>query len=287
MDTNTCYRTLSVGEADVFYREAGSRDAPTILLLHGFPTSSHMFETLIVRLAATHHVVAPDLPGFGLTRTPPRGAFAYTFGSLAEVIGRFVDALGLRRYALYVFDYGAPVGFRLAAAHPERVSAIVSQNGNAYEDGLGPAWAGVRRLWADPSQANRDALLPAFTPDGIRGEYMPGIDSTRLSPDSYALDALHFRQRPGNDDIQLDLFHDYRNNVALYPAWQAYLRTHQPPVLAIWGRHDPYFIPPGAEAFRRDVPAAEVRLLDTGHFALLTHGAEIANAMIDFLAGIP
>ena len=202
---------------------------------------------------------------------------------MAEVIGRFVEALGLGRYALYVFDYGAPVGFRLAAAHPERVTAIVTQNGNAYEEGLGAAWGPIRALWAEPTQAHRDALLPLFREPEIKSQYYTGADASRVSPDGWSLDVLHFGQRPGNDEIQTDLFYDYRNNLALYPAWQAYLRKHKPPLLAIWGKNDPFFIPPGAEAYRRDVPDAEVRFLDTGHFALETHGPEIAEAMLAFL----
>lgn len=280
----TTYRSQLVGDVDVFYREAGPADAPVLLLLHGFPSASHMFRDLIPELAGHYRVIAPDLPGFGNTVAPARGAFSYTFDALAQVIDGFTQALGLERYALYVFDYGAPVGFRLAMAHPERVTAIVTQNGNAYAEGLSDAWGPWRAYWADPTPENREACRASLTPDAVRdGQYRHGTDAARVSPDGYTLD-IAYLGRPGADEIQLDLILDYRSNLALYPAFQRYLRTHRPPLLAIWGRNDPHFLPIGAEAYRRDLPEAEVRLLETGHFALETHAAEIGAAMRDFLA---
>lgn len=278
------YHTIDVDGCAVFYREAGTRARPTLLLLHGFPTSSHMFRDLIPLLADRFHIVAPDLPGFGLSARPDRREFAYTFDNLAQVVGRFTEILGLERYALYVFDYGAPTGFRLALAHPERVTAIVSQNGNAYEEGLSGGWSAIQRYWREPSAAHREALRELLTPASIRWQYEHGVaDRSALSPDGFGLDAW-YTARPGVDDIQLDLFLDYASNVALYPAFQAYFRQHQPKLLAIWGRHDPFFLPAGAEAYRRDIPHARVQLLDTGHFALETHAAQIAAAIVDFLA---
>jgi pimeloyl-ACP methyl ester carboxylesterase len=279
----TTHRTVTVDGVKIFYREAGRRDAPAVLLLHGFPTSSHMFRDLIPLLADRHHVVAPDLPGFGFSDAPDRARFRYTFDRLATIVGRFTDAVGLARYALYVFDYGAPVGFRLAVAHPERVTAIVSQNGNAYEEGLSDGWNPIQRYWRDPSDANRAALRDFLRPETTRWQYVHGVaDETAIAPESYTLDSA-LLARPGNDDVQLDLFLDYASNVALYPTFQSYLRTAQPPLLAVWGRNDPFFLPAGAEAFRRDVRNAEVRFYDTGHFALETHCEEIAAAIRDFL----
>jgi Predicted hydrolases or acyltransferases (alpha/beta hydrolase superfamily) len=276
-------RTADVGPVTVFYREAGDRRNPTLLLLHGFPTSSHMFRQLIPLLADRYHIVAPDLPGFGYTSAPPRGEFAYTFDNLAQVVERFTDAIGLTRYAIYVFDYGAPVGFRLALARPERITAIISQNGNAYEEGLGEDWAPVRRYWQDPSQDNRDALRPMLTLDGIKWQYVHGVpDASQVAPEAYWLDYAQI-SRPGNDEIQLDLFGDYANNIAMYPQFQAYFAARKPPFLAVWGRWDPFFLPPGAEAYKRDNPNAEVHLLDTGHFALETHAEEIATFIRRFL----
>ena len=278
------FRTQRVGDVEVFYREAGPADAPVVLLLHGFPSASHMYRDLIPELAGRHRVIAPDLPGFGQTRAPGRDRFAYTFDGLADVMGGFVEALGLAAYALYVFDYGAPVGLRLALAHPGRVTAIVSQNGNAYEEGLSDAWAPWRAYWAHPGPATRDACRGSLTPDSIRDDqYLHGAEASRVSPDGYTLDAAYLA-RPGAADIQLDLILDYRSNLALYPAFQAYFRRHRPRLLAIWGRHDPFFLPAGAEAYRRDLPDAEVVLLDAGHFALETHAAAIGAAMRRFLA---
>lgn len=265
---------------DMFYREAGPADAPVLLLLHGFPSSSHMFRELIPRLADRYRVIAPDLPGFGFTNVPATREYRYTFDALATTANAFVEALGLSRYALYVFDYGAPVGLRLAVAHPERVTALVTQNGNAYEDGLGDAWAPIRAYWATPTPANREVVRDnILTFEGTRFQYVHGVpDPSRVAPESYHLDWA-LLQRPGQTDLQLDLFLDYASNVRLYPRFQAYFREHRPPTLAIWGKHDPFFLPPGAEAFRRDNPAAIVTMLDTGHFALETHVDEIAAAI--------
>ena len=274
-------------EADgvsVFYREAGPKDAPVVLLLHGFPSSSFQFRELIPRLADRYHVIAPDLPGFGFTDVPEMRDYTYVFDALAQTLVAFTNALQLRSYALYVFDYGAPTGLRLAMAHPERVTAIVSQNGNAYEEGLGDSWAPIRRYWSHPTTENREAIRAALTPDGIRHEYSVGIaHPERIAPEGYTLDAALIA-RPGNADIQLDLFLDYANNVKLYPEFHRYFQAWKPPLLAIWGEHDTYFVPAGAEAFRRDNPNVTVQFLDTGHFALETHIEEIASAMRAFLA---
>ncbi len=273
-------------EADgvtVFYREAGPVDAPVILLLHGFPTSSFQYRELMPLLAERYRVIAPDLPGFGFTEVPD--GYSYTFDNLARTVDAFTEALELKRYALYVFDYGAPTGLRLAMAHPERVTAIVSQNGNAYEEGLGDAWAPIRRYWGEPTEANRDVVRGHLNLAGLKEEYLTGVPNPEMvKPEGYTLDAA-LLARPGNAEIQLDLFLDYANNVKLYPAFQEYFRAAKPPLLAVWGRFDPFFIPPGAEAFRRDLPEAEVQLLDTGHFALETHVTEVAEAMLKFLDG--
>jgi len=267
----------------VFYREAGPANAPVVLLLHGFPTSSFQFRELMPRLADKYRVIAPDLPGFGFTEIPGSRAYKYTFDALAQTITAFTDALQLKRYALYVFDYGAPTGFRLAMNRPDRVTAIVSQNGNAYEEGLGDAWAPIRRYWSQPTSENRDAIRKVLNLEGMRREYSTGIPNPEvIAPEGYTLDAA-LLARPGNVDIQLDLFLDYANNVKLYPKFQEYFRKSKPPLLAIWGRFDPYFIPAGAEAFRRDIPNAIVQFLDTGHFALETHVDEVAVAMLKFL----
>jgi pimeloyl-ACP methyl ester carboxylesterase len=274
-------------EADgvkMFYREAGSSDAPVVLLLHGFPTSSFQFRELIPRLADRYRVIAPDLPGFGFTEVPNERNYKYTFDALAESISAFTDALSLKRYALYVFDYGAPTGFRLAMARPERITAIVSQNGNAYEEGLGDAWAPIRRYWSEPTAANREAIRKVLNLEGMRREYASGIPNPEaIAPEGYTLDAA-LLARPGNVDIQLDLFLDYASNVTLYPAFHEYFKKWKPLLFAIWGKHDPYFVPAGAEAFRRDNPNATVQFLDTGHFALETHVDEIAIAIREFLA---
>lgn len=277
------YKTQQVGDVNVFYREAGSRFAPVLLLLHGFPTSSHMFRELIPQLADRYRVIAPDLPGFGYTKAPERGAFDYTFDNLAKVIDGFTQALFLDRYALYVFDYGAPTGYRLAAAHPERVTAIISQNGNAYLDGFSNEWGPWEAYWREPSPQNREACRASLSADVIENwQYRTGADPKRLGPDGYMLD-IAMMARPGAEEIQLDLILDYRTNLDRYPGFQEYFRTHQPPLLAVWGRHDPAFIPAGAEAYRRDLPNAHIHLLDTGHFALETHSMEIAQMIRSFL----
>ena len=274
-------RRAEVGEVSVFYREAGDPERPAILLLHGFPTSSHQFRDLIPRLADRYRVIAPDLPGFGFT-TVAEG-FDYSFAKLAEVIAAFTDAIGLTRYAIYVFDYGAPVGLRLALARPDAITAIVSQNGNAYEEGLSDGWAPTRAYWADPSPANRETMRGMLTLETTRWQYIHGApDETQVAPEAYWLDYA-LMSRPGNDDIQLKLIADYVSNVALYPRIHDYFRTRKPPLLAVWGAGDPFFLPAGAEAFRRDLPEAEVHFLDAGHFALETHAREIADLMRDFL----
>ena len=278
------YRTVDVDGLPVFYREAGPADGPVLLLLHGFPSAGHQFRELIPLLAGRFRLLAPDLPGFGRSGMPPRSDFDYTFEHLADVIDRWTQRLGLERFALYVFDYGAPVGFRIATRHPERVSAIISQNGNAYEEGLSDAWAPIKAYWKDPSPANREAIRVMIAPDTTVWQYTHGVtDTTRVSPDGYGLDN-YYLSRPGADEIQLDLFLDYASNVALYPAFQQYFRASRPPLLAVWGRNDPFFLPAGAEAFRRDIPDADVRFVDTGHFALETHVEEIATATRKFLA---
>ena len=280
----TTFQTATVGDQQVFYREAGAKDAPALLLLHGFPSSSHMFRDLIPALADDYRVVAPDLPGFGFSDAPERAVFNYTFENLTDVIDRFTEVLGLDHYAIYVFDYGAPVGLRLALRHPERVSGIISQNGNAYVEGLSDGWNPIRQYWEAPTEDNRNALRTFLTPETTQWQYTHGVaNAERLAPEAYTLDST-LMSRPGNDEIQLDLFLDYASNVALYPEFQSYFRSHRPPLLAVWGQHDPFFLPPGAEAFSRDLPDADIHFLDTGHFALETHHAEIATLTRDFLA---
>jgi pimeloyl-ACP methyl ester carboxylesterase len=279
----TSIHRIQADGVTVFYREAGPADAPVVLLLHGFPTSSFQYRELIPRLADQYRVIAPDLPGFGFTEVPAARNYKYTFDALANTILAFTDALHLKRYALYIFDYGAPTGLRLAMARPERISAIISQNGNAYEEGLGDAWAPIQRYWREPTQ-NREILRGALSPEAIRSQYTDGVPNPdNIAPEGYTLDAALI-QRPGNMNIQLDLFLDYANNVKLYPAFQEYFRKSKPPLLAIWGKHDAFFIPAGAQAFLRDNPNATVQLLDTGHFALETHVEEIAHAMREFLS---
>jgi pimeloyl-ACP methyl ester carboxylesterase len=277
------YHRIDIDGHGIFYREAGKADAPVILLLHGFPTSSHMFRDLMPRLADRYRLVAPDLPGFGFSDAPGRGDFEYTFEHLARVMQAFTDRIGARRYALYVFDYGAPVGFRLALAHPECVIALISQNGNAYEEGLSQGWDPIQRYWREPTPQHRAALRNFLTPDTTKWQYTHGVpDASLVAPESYTLDAA-LLARPGNDEIQLDLFLDYASNVALYPKFQAYFRAQHPPLLAVWGENDPFFLPAGAKAFQRDQPQAEVHFFDTGHFALETHSAEIAGEIGKFL----
>jgi pimeloyl-ACP methyl ester carboxylesterase len=278
------FRKVDVDGFNVFYREVGPSDAPAILLLHGFPSAGHMFRDLMPLLADRYHVIAPDLPGFGQSDMPDRASFTYTFDNVARVIDRFTEVVGLARFAIYVFDYGAPTGFRLATWHPERVSAIISQNGNAYVEGLSDGWTPIRTYWEDPSQANRDALRAFLAPETTIWQYTHGVaDPAGVSPDGYSLDNFYLA-RPDAHEVQLDLFGDYKSNVALYPEFQTYFRTHKPRLLAAWGKNDLFFLPAGAEAFRRDIPDAVVRFFDTGHFALETHAVEIAEAIREFLA---
>jgi pimeloyl-ACP methyl ester carboxylesterase len=280
--TNLHYRKVDVNGLEIFYREAGKPGARNLLLLHGFPTAGHMFRDLIPLLADRFHLIAPDLPGFGQSAMPGRGC---TFDRIADTIDRFTERVGLDRYAVYVFDYGAPTGFRLAAKHPDRISALISQNGNAYEEGLSEGWNPIRAYWENASPANREALRAFLKPETTVWQYTHGVPDTSLvSPDGYSLDNFYLT-RPGADELQLDLFGDYKSNVALYPAFQKYFRTHQPPFLAIWGKNDPFFLPAGAEAFKRDIPKAVVGFVDSGHFALETHPGEIAAAIRDFLPG--
>lgn len=278
------FNTVDIDHLKVFYREAGDPSHPAVLLLHGFPSAGHMFRDLIPELAAHYHVVAPDLPGFGMTEQPARDEFFYTFENIADLVSRFTEKLGLKKFALYVFDYGAPVGFRLAIKHPERITAIVSQNGNTYLEGVSEAFAPVQAYWSEPTQANRDALRGFLAPQTTLFQYTHGTaDPSLVSPDGRNLDDFYLA-RPGNDEIQLDLLYDYRTNVALYGAIQDYLRQDQPPLLAVWGRNDPFFLPAGAEAFKKDLPSAEIHFVESGHFALETHAKEIGSLMRDFLA---
>lgn len=280
------FHTIEAGNVKVFYRQAGDRQAPAILLLHGFPTSSHMFRDLIPQLAEEYYVVAPDLPGFGNTLAPPRGEFHYSFDNLAVVIGTFVEAIGLKRFAMYVFDYGAPTGFRLALANPGRIAAIISQNGNAYMEGFSDAWTVWQNYWKHPTPENREACRESLSPRVIREiQYLHGSNPQRVSPDGYTLD-IAYMARPGAEEIQLDLILDYRSNPAMYPAFQKFFREYRPPTLAVWGRNDPHFLPAGAEAYRRDNPDAKVVLFDTGHFALETHAFEIGQEIRSFLGGV-
>jgi pimeloyl-ACP methyl ester carboxylesterase len=285
---HTSVRRVNADGVTIFYREAGPANAPVVLLLHGFPTSSFQFRELIPRLADRYRVIAPDLPGFGFTEVPDQRRYKYSFDALASTMLTFTDVLQLKSYALYVFDYGAPVGFRLAVARPERVTAIVSQNGNAYEEGLGDAWAPIRKYWAAPTKENREVIRQnILTLEGTRWQYTQGVTNPEsVAPESYMLDWA-LLQRPGNSEIQLDLFLNYASNVKLYPKFQAYFRKLKPPLFAIWGKNDPFFIPAGAEAFRRDNPNATVQFLDTGHFALETHVEDIAIAIRDFLQKLP
>ena len=277
------YSPADVDGLKVFYREAGNTAAPKLLLLHGFPSASHMFRDLIPLLADRLHLVAPDLPGFGQSDMPPRDDFSYTFDNVARIVERFTEVIGFDHFAVYVFDYGAPTGFRLAVKHPERIKAIISQNGNAYAEGLSEGWNPIRAYWQDPSQANRDALRAFLKPETTMWQYTHGVsDPTSVSPDGYSLDN-YYLSRPGADEVQLDLFGDYKSNVELYPVFQNYFRTHKPPFLAVWGKSDPFFLPPGAEAFRRDIPDAVIRFFDTGHFALETHASDIAANIREFL----
>ena len=280
----TTYKYATVGGRKIFYREAGSKDAPTILLLHGFPTSSHMFRDLIPLLAGRFHLVAPDFPGFGQSDMPEREAYDYTFANIANTISGFIENIGAKKFAIYIFDYGSPVGLRVALQMPDRISAIISQNGNAYEEGLSSGWDPIRAYWQDASQANRDALRVFLKPETTTFQYTYGVpDPSVVSPDGRSLDDFYLA-RPNADEVQLDLLKDYASNVAFYPQFQEYFRKYEPPLLAVWGKNDPFFLPAGAEAFKRDIPRAQVHFYDTGHFALETHAAEIATKIHDFLA---
>ncbi|MED4217817.1 alpha/beta hydrolase [Priestia megaterium] len=276
------YHTLEVKGLEIFYRKAGKSDKPTILLLHGFPSASHMFRDLIPVLEKDYYVIAPDYPGFGNTTSPDRKEFNYTFDHITEVIEAFVNKLELDKYALYVFDYGAPIGFRLAMHNPERVTAIISQNGNIYREGLGSKWATREEYWEKPTPEKRQSYRTAFAPETIKHQYIDGTQENKVSPDGYMLD-ITYMKRPDNDEKQLDLIFDYQTNVKMYPEFQQYLRNHQPPLLAVWGKNDVSFIPEGAEAFKKDSPDAEIHLVDSGHFALETHAKEIGELMVDFL----
>ena len=277
------YRTVVVNGTRIFYREAGSPNAPTLLLLHGFPTSSHMFRNLIPLLAGQFHLVAPDFPGFGQSDMPDRKNYHYSFANIADTVLEFTKQIGLKKFAIYIFDYGAPVGLRMALKVPERISAVISQNGNAYEEGLSDGWNPIQKYWKEPNEANRAALKSFLGPEATRWQYTHGVaDESLVAPESYTLDAA-LLARPGNAEIQLDLFLDYASNVALYPEFQAYFRKYQPLLLAVWGKNDPFFLPAGAEAFKRDLPKAQVNFFDTGHFALETHCGEIADAIVHFL----
>ena len=279
----TRYQTVDVNGIKIFYREAGSPTAPALVLLHGFPSSSHMFRDLIPHLAERFRLVAPDFPGFGQSDMPDRTKYQYSFMNIAATIAGFTEKIGLKKFAIYIFDYGSPVGLRMALKFPERISAIISQNGNADEEGLSDGWNPIRAYWKEPSQANRDALRAFLKPESTTFQYMHGVaDPSLSSPDGRSLDDFYLA-RPGADEVQLDLFKDYASNVALYPKFQEYFRKFQPPFLAIWGRNDPFFLPAGAEAFKRDIPKARVQFRDTGHFALETHGREIAEAILSFL----
>lgn len=279
----TCHRTAKVAGLDIFYREAGERGAPVVVLLHGFPSSSHMYRNLIPALADRFHVIAPDLPGFGLSEMPPTEAFDYSFENFSKIVASFLDQLGIERFALYVMDYGAPTGFRLAVANPDRVTALIVQNGNAYEEGMGDFWAPTRAYWADP-QANRDAMRPFLTLNGTRFQYLTGAsEPERIDPAAWLTDQ-HFLDRPGATEIQLDIIRDYQSNVALYPAFHQYFRARRPPTLVLWGRNDPIFTTDGARAYLRDLPAAELHFFDTGHFALEEKADEIVPILRDFLA---
>ena len=284
MNINLSFRSALVDGFKIFYREAGDPLKPAVLLLHGFPTSSHMFRNLIPQLAQDYHVIAPDLPGFGFSDAPDHEAFRYTFENVAKVMGDFVEQIGLKKFAVYVFDYGAPTGLRIALRFPERIAALITQNGNAYVEGLSQDWAPVQAYWKNPTPANRHALRQLQTLETTRWQYFHGVSDpeSRIAPEAIALDQA-LLDRPQSAEIQLDLIGDYQSNVALYPKFQEFFRRFQPPTLAVWGKNDPFFLPAGAEAYRRDNPSAKVVFYDTGHFALETHADEIGTEIRTFL----
>lgn len=284
---NIHYRQVKIDGQTIFYREAGEKTAPTILLLHGYPTSSHMFRNLIPMLSSKYHVIAPDLPGFGYSDAPDRSKYAYTFDNLAKTMQTFIDQIGLKRFAVYVFDYGAPVGFRLAVANPEKITGIISQNGNAYEEGLSSIWDPIQKYWQNDTPENRNALKDTYTIEGTKFQYFTGVaDPSLIAPESYTLDQ-HFLDRSESLEIQLDLIKDYKTNVKLYPKFHEYFRTYKPKLLAVWGNKDPFFLPLGAEAYKKDIPDATVKFYDTGHFALETHVQEIGTDILKFLVTLP
>lgn len=282
------YRSINANGQNIFYREAGDKNAPTILLLHGYPTSSHMFRNLIPILSSKYHVIAPDLPGFGYSDAPDRKKFGYTFDNMAKTMQGFIDTLGLKRFAIYVFDYGAPTGYRLAMANPEKITGIISQNGNAYVEGLSSGWNPIQKYWEHDTKENRDALRSTFvTFEGTKFQYMEGVsDPSLIAPESYTLDQF-FLDRPDSKEKQLDLLRDYKSNVALYPKFQEYFRTYKPKFLAVWGKNDPFFLPAGGEAYKKDIPEATIKFYDTGHFALETHVDEIGEEILKFLNTLP
>jgi pimeloyl-ACP methyl ester carboxylesterase len=282
--TTASYKTAQVNGFKIFYREAGDPQKPAVLLLHGFPTSSHMFRNLIPQLADDFHVIAPDLPGFGFSDAPDHSKFQYTFENVAQVMGDFIEQIGLKKFAVYVFDYGAPTGFRIALRFPDRIAALISQNGNAYVEGLSKDWAPVQAYWENPTRENREALRKLQTLETTRWQYYHGVThpEERIAPEAILHDQT-LLDRPQSAEIQLDLIGDYKTNIELYPKFQKFFRKHQPPTLAVWGKNDPFFIPPGAEAYKRDNPKAKVVFYDTGHFALETHAAEIGQEIVAFL----
>ncbi|WP_292913397.1 alpha/beta hydrolase [Nitrosomonas sp.] len=281
--TQLNYRTANIDGVEVFYREAGPKAAPVLLLLHGFPTSSHMFRNLIPQLSDRYHVIAPDYPGFGQSAMPDRDKFAYTFDNYAQIVDKLMQQLGVNRYAIYVMDYGAPVGFRLASSHPERVTALIVQNGNAYNEGLEQFWDPINAYWETGGSTEREAIRWLTSIKATKWQYTNGVNDTSLvSPDTWTIDQA-LLDRPGNAEIQLDLFYDYRTNIPLYPQWQAYFRKHKPATLVVWGKNDAIFVAAGAAPYKRDLPDADIHLLDTGHFALETHGSEIAKLIREFL----
>jgi pimeloyl-ACP methyl ester carboxylesterase len=279
----THYRTTKVDGVNIFYRESGPAKAPVVLLLHGFPTSSHMFRNLIPALADRYHVIAPDYPGYGQSDTPDRAKFGYTFDRFGELVDGLLDQLGVKRYAMYVMDYGAPVGWRLALKHPERVTGLIVQNGNAYDEGLKEFWDPIKAYWSDGSEAHRRALYPLVAPETTKFQYTDGVaDVSRIAPDNWVQDQA-LLDRPGNAEIQMDLFYDYRSNLPLYPAVQAYFRKHRPPTLIVWGKNDKIFPADGAHPYKRDLPDVEFHLIDTGHFALEDKADEMVPLIRDFL----